>query len=285
MPVAVNPGGGGRQKRDALDYITAGVGAIGAIANIRNSIKQNEQQAGQAKLQEANKLRDEWTKLSQPTLQTADAFNKVSGAKWGHIDKDPTKSKPNPASHMSLIYGFMKMNDPSSSVKEGEYATAAQAGSLNDKLGLTSLYNRVVGGATLTPPQFDKFQKEASRLMDARLKTQDSIDNQYKSLADKRQIDHSEVLFDLRSGLDGIQQQNKQQSNQSPLLPPTAPQKPHSLLPHQAEAAAPGSALMPKTSRQATPQFQQMTSPDGQVTDIELNPKTGKFRLRGKPNG
>lgn len=61
------------------------------------------------------------------------------------------------AGDMSLVYAFMKMQDPESVVREGEYATAEKAGSVQD--WVVNIYNRVRTGQRLTAQQKADFVK------------------------------------------------------------------------------------------------------------------------------
>jgi hypothetical protein len=56
-----------------------------------------------------------------------------------------------PQGDIALLYGYMKMLDPGSVVREGEYATAAQAAGVPAQV--LNLYNRVLQGYRLTPEQ------------------------------------------------------------------------------------------------------------------------------------
>jgi hypothetical protein len=63
------------------------------------------------------------------------------------------------AGDMAIVYGFMKLQDPESAVREGEYATAENSAGISDRI--TSIYNRVVDGDRLTPGQRAMFLKQA----------------------------------------------------------------------------------------------------------------------------
>jgi len=66
---------------------------------------------------------------------------------------------------LSLIFGYMKMLDPSSTVREGEFATAQNAAGAFDRVG--NIYNRIVSGERLTPSQRKSFVGQAERLYKA----------------------------------------------------------------------------------------------------------------------
>lgn len=63
------------------------------------------------------------------------------------------------AGDMALIYNYMKVLDPGSAVKEGEYATAEKAGSVPD--AIVNLYNKAREGEFLTEKQRADFGRAA----------------------------------------------------------------------------------------------------------------------------
>jgi hypothetical protein len=72
-----------------------------------------------------SKLRGEYTKQLGDFEKIHDGFGRIIAA-TSLREKNPTAVTP--ASDMSLVFGFMKMLDPASVVREGEYATAKNAG-------------------------------------------------------------------------------------------------------------------------------------------------------------
>ena len=83
---------------------------------------------------------------------------------------------PSPSGDLALIFNFMKVLDPGSTVREGEFATAAQAGKVDDRV--RNLYNRVLSGETLTAAQRADFAGRATGLYTG-------AESQYKALADQ----------------------------------------------------------------------------------------------------
>lgn len=83
---------------------------------------------------------------------------------------------PSPAGDLALIFNYMKVLDPGSTVREGEFATAEQAGGVDQRV--RGLYNRVVSGERLTPEQRADFAGRATRLYE-------NAEQQYRSLADQ----------------------------------------------------------------------------------------------------
>lgn len=63
---------------------------------------------------------------------------------------------------LSLIFGYMKMLDPGSVVREGEFATAQNAAGVPDRV--MNLYNRALSGQRLNPSQRQSFKGQADKL-------------------------------------------------------------------------------------------------------------------------
>tara|TARA_R100000808_G_C2153369_1_gene163483 strand:- start:5188 stop:6423 length:1236 start_codon:yes stop_codon:yes gene_type:complete len=70
---------------------------------------------------------------------------------------------PSAAGDIALVFSYMTLLDPTSVVREGEYATAAQAGGTIDR-ATVGLYNRLIKGDVLTPSQRAGFAKAAKQL-------------------------------------------------------------------------------------------------------------------------
>ncbi len=103
------------------------------------------------------------------------------------------------AGDISLVYSFMKMNDPESAVREGEYATAENSGGVEDKI--RNIYNKVLNGQRLTPEQRAAFANQAESLMTAQLEQQAEQDQRYSDLATKFGMDPNYVIDSSFSNL------------------------------------------------------------------------------------
>jgi len=69
---------------------------------------------------------------------------------------------PSPAGDLAMIFNYMKILDPGSTVREGEFANAQNSGGIDDKT--IALYNSVVTGTRLSQPQRDDFLGRAAML-------------------------------------------------------------------------------------------------------------------------
>ncbi|MBT8145454.1 MAG: hypothetical protein KJN90_01295 [Gammaproteobacteria bacterium] len=97
---------------------------------------------------------------------------------------------------MSMIFGIMKLNDPNSTVREGEYATASNAGGVSDRL--RNIYNMAIDGQKLTGRQRTQFLATADNLYKGQRASTDRAIENILQLADVDAIDRREVLGDPR---------------------------------------------------------------------------------------
>ena len=82
---------------------------------------------------------------------------------------------------ISLVFSYMKLLDPTSSVQQGEQATAANAAGAPSKV--RSLYNQLVGGGNLDNTARDQFVAAATELYENAKAPYDEKVNYYKGLA------------------------------------------------------------------------------------------------------
>ncbi len=148
--------------------------------------------AGQSKtMGYANQYRDEFNKNSEVFRKVVPMYKNIVAA----------ASNPNPsaASDMSLIFAYMKLLDPGSTVREGEYATAANAGSAWQKAG--NIYNKILSGEKLQPEQRSAFAREAQGVYknNANMFGQDI--SRYTDLAKRSGIRPEDVVYDYGAGL------------------------------------------------------------------------------------
>lgn len=90
------------------------------------------------------------------------------------------------AGDMGLIYGYMKMLDPGSVVRESEFAMAAQTGSYGEQI--QGLVQRVLTGERLTPSQRQAFQDAAARLYEESSANLADINMQFSDRANRYNV-------------------------------------------------------------------------------------------------
>lgn len=194
-----------------------------------------------------NKLRDEHTKASGSFVKINDAYRKVQAA-----SKDPT-----PASDIALIFGYMKILDPESVVREGEFATAQNAGSVGDRV--VNLYNRALEGTRLNEKQRADMVREAEKVMEAQRKGQTQRDKTYIELAERYGLEADNVVQPFGE---------EPEEPSAPGAPPAAGLKAVPA-PAQGAQAGPG-AVKPAVDLGAS------KAPGRAAQQIAVNPKTGQ---------
>lgn len=119
------------------------------------------------------KLRKEFTGL--PTVKD---FSSINDA-WDRVQA--SAADPSPAGDLALIFNYMKMLDPGSVVREGEFATAQNAGSVDDRVW--GMYNRILSGERLTPEQRGDFMDRAGQMFNAQAGNFNDAAERYRGLA------------------------------------------------------------------------------------------------------
>ena len=107
---------------------------------------------------------------------------------------------PSPAGDISLIFAFMKTLDPNSTVREGEAATVANAGSIDDRW--SSLYNRTLKGEKLAPKVRADFVNRATKLYEQAAKSQEKTNNQYRKIALRNKLNPEDVIVDFSTSIE-----------------------------------------------------------------------------------
>lgn len=140
---------------------------------------------GSQQIELAHKLRQERQGLptTKATQEVVSGYQKILGA----------AENPSAAGDLSLIYGFMKMNDPGSTVREGEFATAQNATGIPEQL--RNIYNKAISGERLGDAQRKDFISQAHNLYSAQAKIQDGVDKQYVALGQRAGLKPEDVLI------------------------------------------------------------------------------------------
>lgn len=132
----------------------------------------------------AEGLRKEIATAAKPFIDVRDAYRRV----------ETVSQNPSPAGDISLIFNFMKMLDPGSTVREGEFATAQNAAGVPDQV--MNLYNRIMSGYRLNEDQRNDFSTQARRLYAVQSSQHNKLMEQYRGIAQRNGLDERDVLID-----------------------------------------------------------------------------------------
>jgi hypothetical protein len=87
------------------------------------------------------------------------------------------------AGDVAMVYSYMKMLDPGSTVMQGEQATAENTSGVPDEL--RNIYNTVITGAGLTPTQRQAFLTQAGGMLQVRAQPIAAINELYSGTAQR----------------------------------------------------------------------------------------------------
>jgi len=130
-------------------------------------------------------LRKEWASNNKDFKAIRDSFVKVQGA----------ASNPSPAGDLSLIFNYMKMLDPGSVVREGEFATAQNAGGVDTQV--RNMYNQIIDGTRLSPEQRQDFVGVSQQIYGDQLNIYKQDLERYRGIAVAGGMDPESTVPDM----------------------------------------------------------------------------------------
>jgi hypothetical protein len=129
-------------------------------------------------------IRSEFTTAMKPYVELSQAFQKIESA----------AKNPSGAGDISLVYGYMKILDPGSVVREGEFATAQNAGGVPD--AVRNVYNRAISGQRLSENVRADFLGQARNLIESQRELSNDVIERYKALANQYKLNPDAIVFD-----------------------------------------------------------------------------------------
>jgi len=147
-----------------------------------------EQGTPQNLWQEAGDLRKEFSAIPavRQFAEQASAFGRI----------EASAGNPSAAGDLALIFNYMKVLDPGSTVREGEFANAQNAAGIPERI--RALYNKATDGTRLTETQRSDFLSRARNLYDNAERSYMRTYDQYKDIAERRNLPLSDALIDYR---------------------------------------------------------------------------------------
>jgi hypothetical protein len=143
---------------------------------------------------QAKDLRTEFTAQSKPFIEVRDAYGRLETAYTSGRDAK-TEELRGPAD-IGMVFGYMKMLDPGSVVREGEYATVTNSGGVPETI--RNMYNKLVGGGVLTEDIRQSLIREAQALYTNAEKSHLQLADTYRGLANRAGVRAEDVVADLR---------------------------------------------------------------------------------------
>ena len=129
-------------------------------------------------------LRKEYNDQIKPFVTVKDSYKRIEVA----AENDSA------ASDINLIYAYMKMLDPGSVVREGEFATAQNAAGIPDRI--RAAYNKAVNGERLAPATKADFIAQARNIYGKALEQQKITRTRYEDISKRFGLDVRDVVTD-----------------------------------------------------------------------------------------
>lgn len=129
---------------------------------------------------------------------------------FGKIEKSAKDNSA--AGDLALIFNYMKMLDPGSTVREGEFANAQNSGSVPQIV--LAKYNQILSGERLSADQRKDFLSQSRNILNSQYDQFYSVNKRYQELSEQYEIDPKNVLMNPYKFSD--ESQNKKASASDP---------------------------------------------------------------------
>jgi len=139
---------------------------------------------GKADLTQVAGMRKEFTKASGEFVKLSNAWQKIKKA---GMNRDGM-------SDMALVFMFMKVLDPPSTVRDGEAEAVRSSGQLGNKF--RTMLSRVLESKGMADGQREELIRVAGQLYREQLFNQIQLEGQYGALADRAGADRADVVLD-----------------------------------------------------------------------------------------
>ena len=158
-----------------------------ARAGLEEAIRKTAYDRGKDLTNWEKEGRRDFTKVTANFREIDDSYGKIIAA--SDIDQQT------PQTQMSLIFSYMKMLDPGSTVREGEFATAEQTTGIPGMV--KNAYNRALAGEFLGDDQILGFRNAAGDIYKNSLNAFDADLAYYTGLAEDQGADPKRVARDF----------------------------------------------------------------------------------------
>lgn len=139
---------------------------------------------GSDPVQRAKVLRNEFNDLSKEFFKVNEAVSRIR----------ESATDPSAAGDLALIFNYMKILDPGSTVREGEFATAQNAGGVPERLRAQA--NKIASGERLSPEMRADFVNRGEKLFEGQKGIHEKRKSEYRRLATEIGADPSQVIVD-----------------------------------------------------------------------------------------
>lgn len=195
---ALKPIPGGKLERQAA----ADARAEARDARAEAAAARAEASASRSEARDDRKITADRGKETMQLRKEFDALPEVKKFKtvrsaWQQVDAIANKKNPTAADDIAMIFSYMRMLDPDSVVREGEFATAQNAAGIPDRVA--NAYNAALRGNRLNPKQRQEFKNSAATVYLPIRDAYNTSADQYIGYARDAGIDPNTVARQYRS--------------------------------------------------------------------------------------
>lgn len=127
-----------------------------------------------------DKLRDDFRSESKEFVKVRDAYGRI-------LSTDASA-----AGDLALIFNYMKILDPGSVVREGEFATAQNSAGVPTRI--RAQYNKIISGERLAPETRADFLQQAQNLYQTSADSQSYLESEYETYAEEYGFKPSRIV-------------------------------------------------------------------------------------------
>ena len=138
---------------------------------------------GPKAMEPEQKLRKEFTDTTKVHQEVRQSFGRVMS------------SENTPAGDVALLYGYIKLLDPRTGVREGETATAEQTAGIPQRI--IEAYNKALTGHRLSTEQRRDFLSQSTAIYNKYQADYDRLADQYRGIARQYRLDPNRIIPDL----------------------------------------------------------------------------------------
>lgn len=149
------------------------------------NLQKNQGSMTPAQFSMATRLADDYTQQSKDYLIRVQANDSIKTA----------AANPSAAGDLALIFSYMRMLDPGSTVREGEFANAQNSAGVPDQI--RNLYNRAASGERLNPNQRADFVAQAGAQFSQAQQRQRGLIQVYTQRAQRSNLNPADVVIDF----------------------------------------------------------------------------------------
>jgi|SRR5210317_16010 len=137
------------------------------------------------KFDQEDKLRKDFNGITKDFRSVRDSISRVRSS----------AEEPSAAGDLALIFNYMKILDPGSTVREGEFANAQNSAGVPDII--RAQYNRIASGKRLSDTQRKDFVGRANKLFDKRQMQYKKTSKEYEKLSKRYGLSPENIVLDL----------------------------------------------------------------------------------------